>query len=415
MNVDMKSGYKLTEVGVIPEDWTIRHLWEIVDLQVGYAFKSSWFTKDDGIPLLRGENVGYGRPDWSIKQNLPLYESNKFSDYILSPSDIVIGMDRTFTRSGAKISLLKAEDCPSLLVQRVGKFIPKKCTSNFLWALLSFGNYHRSLELQQTGMDIPHLSRSEILSPMIALPSTLAEQEAIAEVLSDADAYIESLEQLIAKKRLIKQGAMQTLTRPKEGWVPKKLGNIGEFSKGRGIRKDESLSGNLPCIRYGEIYTHHHNYVKRFYSWISKSVAGNSQRIKPNDILFAGSGETKAEIGKCVAFIDDIEVYAGGDIVILRPENINSLFLGYYLNTSQINRQKASKGQGDAVVHISSAALSTIDLWLPTLKEQTAIATTLSDMDAEITALEEKLAKAWQLKQGMMAELLTGKTRLVKS
>jgi type I restriction enzyme S subunit len=111
--------------------------------------------------------------------------------------------------------------------------------------------------------------------------------------------------------------------------------------------------------------------------------------------------------------VDDVDAYAGGDIVILRPNNSNSVFLGYYLNTKPINRQKASRGQGDAVVHISATALSTVQISVPELQEQTAIATVLSDMDAELTALEARRDKTRALKQGMMQELLTGRIRLV--
>jgi type I restriction enzyme S subunit len=108
-----------------------------------------------------------------------------------------------------------------------------------------------------------------------------------------------------------------------------------------------------------------------------------------------------------------LEAYAGGDIVILRPEREDSLYLGYYLNTDSIIHQKASRGQGDAVVHISAAALSTIEGKFPSITEQTAIAAILSDMDAEIDALETKFVKARQIKQGMMQELLTGRIRLI--
>ena len=187
----------------------------------------------------------------------------------------------------------------------------------------------------------------------------------------------------------------------------------GRILKGSGIRKDESQSGDIPCVRYGEIYTKHSDYIKDFHSWISPKVAATARRLKTGDVLFAGSGETKEEIGKCVAFVDELEAYAGGDIVILRPENTNAMFLGYYLNTVPVNRQKASRGQGDAVVHIGSGALAEIDLMLPPVEEQTAIATILSDMDAEIAELETRLAKARQIKQGMMQELLTGRIRLI--
>ena len=124
-------------------------------------------------------------------------------------------------------------------------------------------------------------------------------------------------------------------------------------------------------------------------------------------------GITKEDIGKCVAFLDDFEAYAGGDIIILRPENVNSRFLGYYLNSESINRQKASKGQGDAVVHITANALADVDLMMPSVDEQFAIASVLSDMDAELSSLEEKLMKVRHLKNGMMRNLLTGKIRLV--
>jgi type I restriction enzyme S subunit len=254
---------------------------------------------------------------------------------------------------------------------------------------------------------------------LVSYPS-LREQEAIARALSDADALIESLEQLLAKKRHLKQGAMQELLTGKKRlpgfsgkWESGLLGSCGRFLKGSGVKKDDALSGALPCIRYGEIYTRHNDRIRDFHSWISRDVATSATRLQCGDILFAGSGETKEEIGKCVAFADDVEAYAGGDIVILRPDDADPAFLGYYLNTAPINRQKASRGQGDAVVHISAAALGAIRVVLPLKAEQTAIAAVLSDMDADIAALEAKLTKTRQVKQGMMQELLTGRIRLV--
>jgi type I restriction enzyme S subunit len=197
-----------------------------------------------------------------------------------------------------------------------------------------------------------------------------------------------------------------------EDWEVVPTSNLGNFSKGQGIRKDESLSGNIPCIRYGEIYTHHNNIVKNYNSWISPIVAKTSRKLKKGDILFAGSGETKEEIGKCVAFISAEEAYAGGDIVILSPTKGDSSFFGYLFNSPIIVSQKSSKGQGDAVVHISASALSTIDIPLPPKPEQTAIATVLSDTDALIEHLEKLIAKKKAIKQGAMQQLLIGKKRL---
>lgn len=139
----------------------------------------------------------------------------------------------------------------------------------------------------------------------------------------------------------------------------------------------------------------------------------SATRLKQGDLLFAGSGETKAEIGKCVAFTDAIEAYAGGDIVIFRPTDLDARFMGYYCNSADVSKQKASKGQGDAVVHISASALAGITVRLPSLPEQSAIASILYDLDAEIDKLVTRRNKTVALKQGIMQELLTGKTRLV--
>ena len=96
-------------------------------------------------------------------------------------------------------------------------------------------------------------------------------------------------------------------------WKVKRLGRLGGFLKGSGVTRDESASGSLACVRYGELYTRHNDCIKSFYSWISREVAyATATRLEQGDILFAGSGETKDEIGKCAAFVDDIEAYAGG-------------------------------------------------------------------------------------------------------
>jgi type I restriction enzyme S subunit len=153
--------------------------------------------------------------------------------------------------------------------------------------------------------------------------------------------------------------------------------------------------------------------VRRFNSFIPRSVARQSKRLHSGDLLFAGSGETADEIGKCVAFIGDEEAYAGSDIVILSPSGHDPLFLAYLMNSSSVARQKARLGQGDAVVHISARELGRMEVPVPGLEEQRAIAVVLSEMDAEIGALEAQLAKARDLKTAMAQELLSGRTRLI--
>ena len=278
---------------------------------------------------------------------------------------------------------------------------------------------YEAIRALSNGGSQDNLNGSIVKGILVPCP-TLGEQLTIAAALSDVDALLAKLDQLIAKKRDFKRAAMQQLLTGQTRlpgfsgeWMVRRLGDLGEFLKGRGVTRDQSQGGPLPCLRYGEIYTTHQDVIRAFTSWISAQVAATATKLKRGDILFAGSGETKEEIGKCVAFIDDIEAFAGGDIVILRPRQASSLFLGYALNAPAVNRQKASRGQGDAVVHVSAAALAHVVVAIPEVAEQTAIATLLSDIDAELTALTARRDKTRALKQGMAQALLTGRIRLV--
>lgn len=403
-------GYKQTEVGVIPEDWEVKPIKTVCKLINGRGFKPFEWGKS-GLPIIRIQNLN-GSDEFNFYQGA--YDKKL---------EIEAGQ-LLFAWSGSRGTSFGPHVWPGprgLLNYHTWKVQIHESEIDKIFFFHALKQLTSFIEEKAHGAAaLVHTQKWEMEGFEFPLPPTKAEQEAIAEALSDTDSLIESLEQLIAKKRHLKLGAMQELLPGKkrlpgfsEEWEVKRLGELGEFLKGSGVKKDESFSGNLPCIRYGEIYTKHCDCIKTFHSWISPEVAATAKRLKQGDILFAGSGETKEEIGKCVAFVDDFEAYAGGDIVILRPENSCSTFLGYYLNTTPINQQKASRGQGDAVVHIGSAALSSIEIKTPPLPEQTTIAAILSDMDNEIAVLETKLAKTRQLKQGMMHNLLTGKIRLV--
>ncbi len=417
-------GYKLTEVGVIPVEWGCTSVRGIASAArnaiVGGPFGSDLVSAnyvDDGIPVIRGTNMNSqwvsGAFVFVTPRKAKALEAN-----LARPGDIV------FTQRGTlgQVSIVPDSPFASYLVsQSQMKLSVKREAADPLFFYYVFTSDDQQDLIRggtiQTG--VPHINLGILRDIPVQLP-TLPEQRAIATALSDMDALLGALDRLIAKHRDIKQAAMQQLltghTRLpgfKGEWLVKRLGDVGMFLKGSGVKKDESQSGSHPCIRYGEIYTRHNDYIKEFHSFISSKVAATAFLLKKGDLLFAGSGETKEEIGKCVAFVDDWEAYAGGDIVILRPQGVDSLYLGLALNTPSINRQKASRGQGDAVVHIGSSALAHITLNLPPLPEQTAIAEVLSDMDTELAALEQRRDKTRALKQGMMQELLTGRTRLV--
>lgn len=309
---------------------------------------------------------------------------------------------------------------PAAVNQAVTAIQPKcdAIVPEFLIATLNYRvGYWRSVA--SSSRKDPNISSKDIRNFPLAYPS-VPEQRAIAAVLSDADALIAALDQLIAKKRNLKLAAMQQLLTGRRRlpgfrgeWEVKRLGELGLFTKGRGIKKDEVVSEGLPCVRYGEIYTHHHDYLRSFNSFITPKTTKESQRIQQGDLLFAGSGETAEEIGKCIAFLGNEEAYAGGDIVIFRMANQDARFFGFLMNHSSVMRQKERMGQGDAVVHISARNLACLEIRLPPRPEQTAIADVLWDMDTELAALEQRRDKTRALKQGMMQELLTGRTRLV--
>jgi type I restriction enzyme, S subunit len=201
--------YRESSIGWIPKEWDCVALSQVADLVVGFAFKSDWF-QDNGISLLRGENVGYGHPDWKDKRCLSYDKARHYKDFLLGEGDVVIGMDRTFTKSGVKITVLRDFDCPCLLVQRVGRFVAMSCHNLYLrWILLS-SKYLRDLVNQQKGMDIPHLSKSEILAPLIPLPP-LEEQVKIAKRIEICNSNIQEEYEHLEKLKKQKSGLMHDL------------------------------------------------------------------------------------------------------------------------------------------------------------------------------------------------------------
>jgi type I restriction enzyme S subunit len=196
-----------------------------------------------------------------------------------------------------------------------------------------------------------------------------------------------------------------------QDWSFTKLGNLGEFLKGKGVAKKEILDNGIPCVRYGEIYTIHHEYIKEFHSFINKTSTEDSFKLEKGDLLFAGSGEKLEDIGKCVAFLNDFNVYAGGDIVVLRNHQQNAMFMGFLLNTPVFRRQAHKLGQGHSVVHIYSSGLKNVKIPIPPLPEQQKIAAILRTWDKAIDKLTQLIAAKEQHKKGLMQQLLTGKKR----
>lgn len=247
----------------------------------------------------------------------------------------------------------------------------------------------------------------------------VGDQTCIAEILSTWDRSIETVEALIANAREQKAALMQVLltgnrrlpgfNRP---WRQVTLSELGAFRKGKGISRAEVRPSGLPCVRYGEIYTLHHDLIQEFGSYIDAASASLSEPIERGDILFACSGETAEEIGKCVTFEGPERAYAGGDIVVFTPRGECSVFLAYLLNSPKVAVQKAQMGQGNAVVHISAANLGKLRFAIPNRDEQDAIAQHLLTTDALVRTQTAKLAALRKEKSALMQQLLTGKRRI---
>jgi len=417
--MEVRAGYKRTEVGVIPNDWRVKAAAEICELVVDCKNRTPPVVPGGAYGVVRTPNVRDGKFVW---EELRFTDEHSYREWTARATpqlgDVLITREAPL----GEVCLVPP-GTPVCLGQRMMLYRPDQTqadSSYLLYSLMSLG-VRGSLLKKIGGSTVGHAKVDDIRNLQVPLPPSVDEQRAIATALSDVDALLAKIDQLIAKKRDLKQAAMQQLLTGQTrlprfcgAWGVKRLGDLGRFLKGSGVKKDEAKSGDLPCIRYGEIYTHHNDQIRAYNSWISPAIAETATPLKCGDVLFAGSGETKEDIGKCVAFVDTVDAYAGGDIVILRPHtNANATFLGYYLNTVPINLQKASRGQGDAVVHISATALSSIEVEIPNVEEQTAIATIISDMDAELSALEARRDKTRGLKQGMMQALLTGRIRLV--
>lgn len=196
-----------------------------------------------------------------------------------------------------------------------------------------------------------------------------------------------------------------------QGWTIKTLGEIGIFLKGKGITKAEIVETGKPCIRYGEIYSVYNYFVEKFNSFIDETSSKTSEPIFKNDLLFAGSGETLTDIGKCVAYIKEEEAYAGGDIVILRPNSEDAHYLGYLFNADEFKKKTYKLGQGHSVVHIYSSSLKNVKVTLPPLPEQQKIAKILATWDKTIQLQKQLINNKKQYKKTVMKRLLIGDVR----
>ena len=392
------TGYQQTEVGVIPEDWEVRDIKEIASITTGA--KNTQDKTDDGrYPFF----VRSQKPE---KIDTYSYEG----EAVLTAGDGV-GTGKVFHYINGKFDFH----------QRVYKISDFEAGVNGYFFYLFFSSSFYDRIMQMTAKSSVDSVRMEMIADMSIPIPTLTEQRAIAQALSDTDALIQSLDQLVAKKRLIKQGAMQQLLRPKPGWGTITFEEAFDFlSTASYSRNDLKGDGDIGYVHYGDIHTlwnsfldcNHHALPR-----VDQSKLKGYSLVEEGDLIMADASEDYEGVGKSIEVknLGDQRVISGLHTFLLRDRNDNFIngYRGYIASSALVKEQLKRLATGLKVYGVSKGNLRSIEIPLPRKEEQQAIAQTLSDMDAEIAALEAKRDKYRQVKQGMMQQLLTGKIRLV--
>ena len=398
--MELKAGYKQTEVGIIPEDWEIHAIGESMQLINGRAFKpSDW--KDNGLPIIRIQNLNDAEATFN-------YCSGYVEDrHIIQSGDLLFAWSGTTgTSFGARV--WNGET--GVLNQHIFKVIPnqKKLTPEYTFLVLC--KVQEQIEKQAHGFktSFVHVKKSDLIRVQLPFPPTKTEQTAIATALSDTDALINALDKLIAKKRQIKQGAMQELLSGKKRlagfsgeWEVKKLGDVANLINGRAYKLTEWETQGTPVIRLQNL-TGSDNY------YFSQLNLPAHQYCNFGDLLYMWSATFGTHIWKGGKAIYHYHIWKVEPIKGFSDKN----FLFHKFNEiTESLKQKSTNG--GTMLHITKSFMENNEILFPPIEEQTAIAQILSDMDNEIAALENKLAKIKNIKLGMMQELLTGKTRLI--
>jgi len=419
----VRSGYKQTEVGVIPEEWEAQPLGrscEIITKGTTPTSIGREFT-NTGVTFLKAESIsesGRTIPDKVAFIDDATHALLKRSQ--LSEGDVLISIAGVLGRVG----LVEKADLPAntnqaLAVVRLGK--NAELLRGFLFYCLRSSIVSEQIRDITVQAAQANISLQNVRDFLLPLPSTKAEQETIAEALSDADALIESLEQLLTKKRLLKQGAMQELLTGKKRlagfsgeWEVKRLDELGRWTGGMtpSMRNpDYWQAGTVPWISSGDVKS-----VRLTTTAFAISSYAVKQRVTTllpakSIIVVTRSGILRNYLPVAMNMIpmainQDIKALLTNDHVL--PE-----YLLHSLTCIGDRILARCLKSGTTVESIEFPWLKAFTIPIPTLLEQTAIADILSDMDGEIVALEAKLAKTQSIKQGMMQELLTGRIRLV--
>lgn len=397
MSAEVKPGYKMTEVGVIPKEWDL-----VTAGQIGR------FRGGNGFPLkFQGEETGT-YPFFKVSDM-----NNDGNETMMFVANNYIS-DTTRKTLGATIfaenSIIFAKVGAAIFLERKRILAQASCLDNNMSAFELDDKkadyryvHHRLLHTRLSDLvsttALPSLSGNVLSEIKLPLPP-LEEQRAIATALSDVDVLLTELDRLIAKKRDLKQAAIQQLLTGQKRlpgfsgeWEVSRLGDIAHIKTGDKNNQDKVEDGSYPFFVRSAT-------VERINSFSHECEA----------ILIPGEGG----IGSIFHYINDrFDVHQRVYAITQFAEDVSGKYVYLFMSI----HFGAHAMQNSVKATVDSLRLPTFQdfevLLPPTKSEQTAIATIISDMDAELAALEARRDKARQLKQGMMQELLTGRIRLV--
>ena len=268
----------------------------------------------------------------------------------------------------------------------------------------------------------PYVNWGDLASIEIKIPFNRDEQTKLSKLLWALDLILEKNLNLINYFKILHLTEIESAIHPinldnktissvLEELKSKKniisLGELGEFHKGKGITKSDLKKKGLPCIRYADLYTKHHIIVRKIDSFINDNQNNESFKIKKNDLLFAGSGETISEIGKAAVFVENYDAYAGGDVLIFRPYDMDGHFLGYLMNSKLVRYQLNKFGTGSTVMHIYKSDLANIKVPVINKETQIKISKRLESIYKSISITEKKIINLKLLKESLINKIFS--------
>ena len=412
----VKPGYKQTEIGVIPEDWECTLLLDKTILLNGLTYTPD-NVKDHGLLVLRSSN---------IQDNQLSFEDTLYVDCIVDDEKKIRDGDILIcVRNGSAALIGKCAQAHHDYDATFGAFMAvlRGEHNDYILQILQQGIIQREIS-KNSGATINQITNSDFKQIRIALPTLRDEEIAISTALSHVDKLISTIEKLIDKKNAIKQGAMQELLTGKRR-LPGFSGewenfNLMKHSKVKarigwqGLKKSEYLDSGYSFLVTGtDFYDGRVRWDSCHYVTRSRYEQDRNIQLQNNDILITKDGS----LGK-VALVQGLTKPAtlNSGIFVIRPlQNAYDSVFVYHILSSFVFKNFLDKlSAGSTIIHLYQKDVDKFEFLLPpTIEEQKAIAVVLSEMDADIAALEEKLTKYRQVKQGLMQQLLTGKIRLV--